>query len=289
MGESFEAENATPGRAYQAPFPSLRLDLSGQAEWGDELRSTYVSSNSKASGGHVSKQSKGERRKLKQRERRQKWRQENKAKKRETWRKILDLVLSLPEPRPSICSAADLGETDRFKPSKRHRLSPKERTLAFFINLFKNDTRPTDWDLLCIEAEESTRLPHYQLFLPLSSLSALVWETEYEGRRLHFLASKSLEEVDAIMVEKEREITFYRKHMGNKDFIISNLSKYLGKFNDMPTEHIIKVLYYGQLVLQRVIKELERQVDWCCTVRDLLVDLPLETPSVDTEWEPKKI
>lgn len=50
--------------------------------------------------------------------------------------------------------------------------------------------------------------------------------------------------------------------MRNKDFISSNWSKYLGKFNDLTMEHVIKVLHYGQLVLQRVISVLEVQVPW---------------------------
>ncbi|KAI1756906.1 hypothetical protein F4782DRAFT_206996 [Xylaria castorea] len=186
------------------------------------------------------------------RERRQKWRHnEWKIKpeaERDARQTIPDLSLGLPR-----------SETNQFKRAKWHRLSPKERTIVFFMNLFKYDTRPADWDLVCIQPREYTVFPHRQTVLPLSRLSALVWETEYEGRRIGCLIGKGLEEVEAALIEKERELTFYGKHMRNKDLMSSNWSKYLGKFKNLPLELVIKASYYGQFVLRRVIAQLEAQ------------------------------
>ncbi|KAI0451403.1 hypothetical protein F5B21DRAFT_486965 [Xylaria acuta] len=285
-GKPCETRDATAVRTDRNPSPSLGLDIDSQTKWDDEPSSSHISSNSKGpvkkrnnrepvpeaweraiddevDGGYMPKQSKGERRRLKQRERRQKWRHNERELKAEAEnegrQKIPDPAPSLPKCLPVACTVAGGGDMVGSPRAKRHRLSPKERTLEFLINLFEYDTRPADWDLVCIEPGEYTVYPHYRLVSPLSRPFALDWEIEYEGRRLRCLCGKCLKEAEAGLIEKQRELTFYKRHMRNKDFISSNLSKHLGKFNDLPMEHAIKVLYYGQLVLQRVITRLEAQ------------------------------
>ncbi|KAI8954119.1 hypothetical protein F4801DRAFT_47440 [Xylaria longipes] len=211
----------------------------------------------------MSRQSKGEHRRLKQRERRQKWRNDQREIKaeaeKEAQQKTLDLASSLPECLPTTCTVAEVNETVLPQTAKRHRLSPKERTLKFFIDLFKYDTRPADWDLVCINPGEYTTTPYQPSDPPLSRLSALVWETEYETQRLTYLHEISTDEAEYLLTRKERELKYYRKHIKNRERMYGDWPKYLGRFGDLATKHLIKVWFYGNLVLWRVITQLEFQ------------------------------
>ncbi|KAI0555535.1 hypothetical protein F4679DRAFT_174674 [Xylaria curta] len=275
MGEPNKIENTTEDSTDQNLSPLLRLYSDNKAKWDDESNSDNISGNSKrlvkkignralvpeswelaiedeADSEHISKKSKGERRRIRQRERRQKQRHDEWKIKAEAERDARQTMPDLPLELPR-------SDTDQLKRAKRQRLSPKERTITFCINLFKYDTRPADWDLVCIQPGEYTVFPFRQVVLPLSRLSALVWETEYKARRIGCLVGKGLREVETILIEKERELLFYERHMRNKDLLSRNWSKYSGKFKNLPLDLVIKVLYYSQLVLRRVIAQLEIQ------------------------------
>ncbi|KAI0191674.1 hypothetical protein EV127DRAFT_492584 [Xylaria flabelliformis] len=276
MEEPCETEDTAASRPGQNLSPPFRLDSNGKAKWGGKSDRDLICSNSKspvkkthngasvleakelaiddrADGEDLSKQTKRERRRIKQRERRQKWRHKGWSIKaedeRDTRQTIPDLPLELPK-----------SETDHLKRAKRHRLSPKERTIAFFMHLFKYDTRPADWDLICLVPGEYRVFPFCQTVLPLSGLSALVWETEYEGQQISCHVGKGLEEVRATLIEKERELIFYGRHLRNKDLISRNWSKYSGNFKNLQLDLVVKILYYGQLVLRRVVEQLEAQI-----------------------------
>ncbi|KAI8627971.1 hypothetical protein F5Y19DRAFT_439100 [Xylariaceae sp. FL1651] len=105
----------------------------------------------------------------------------------------------------------------------------------------------------------SCLFPNRQISLPLSRSSALVWDIEYEGRRLESLPREDTTEMEDILVRKEREILFYRKHLRNKERIWDNWYKHTKKFGFPVMERMIKILRYGSLVLKRVVSQLEKQ------------------------------
>ncbi|KAI0863722.1 hypothetical protein F4860DRAFT_48666 [Xylaria cubensis] len=272
MGEPYQIENTTADRTDQNLSPSPRLDSNDKDKWINESNTDHNFGDSKSlvkkignralvpeswelavedegDSEYTSKQSRGERRRNRQRERRQKWRHDEWKVKAET---IPDAPLEL--------SKSKTDQLELAKRAKRHRRSPQERTIAFFVNLFKYDTRPADWDLVCIQPGEYAVFPFRQAVLPLSRLSALIWKTEYESREISCLIRRGLEKVEATLIEKKRELIFYEEHMRNKDVISQNWSEYSEQFNNLSSEPVIKVLYYGQLVVRRVIARLETQI-----------------------------
>ncbi|KAI3329085.1 hypothetical protein HD806DRAFT_271876 [Xylariaceae sp. AK1471] len=209
------------------------------------------------------KEGREERRRIKQRERRQKWRHKEREKiveaDGELRLKMQALALDWPTSLPAAYSVADAEEPTVYKPTKGHRSSPQERTLLFLTNLFRYDTRPADWDLVCVEQGEYAIFPDRQLVLPLSRLSALVWKIEYDGRRLTALASKGLEEIENALVRKERELVYYRKHLRNWQLIWGSWRKYSGKLDVLAVKHTVRALFYGNVVLSRVTAQLDAQ------------------------------
>ncbi|TRX93064.1 hypothetical protein FHL15_005932 [Xylaria flabelliformis] len=244
MEESYEIENTTAGRTDQNLSPTPRLDSNDKDKWNDGSNTNRNFGDSKtlvpeswelaveneADSEYTSKQNRGERRRNRQRERRQQWRHDKWKVKAET---IPDV--------PSELSKSNTDQLDRAKRAKRHRRSPQERTISFLVNLFQYDTRPADWDLVCIQPGEYAAFPYHQAALPLSRLSALIWKTEYESREISCLTRKGLEKVEATLIEKERELIFYEEHMRNMDVISQNLSEYSGEVKNLPPEPVTKV------------------------------------------------
>ncbi|KAI0200397.1 hypothetical protein F4808DRAFT_429737 [Astrocystis sublimbata] len=231
-----------------------------------------------ANEGLVSNQSKGNRRRLKQKVRRQTWRSnERKAKteaEKEIQQKILDFASSLPHYRPRECDTAFPHRQPILPLSRLSAMVWEveyERTLMFLMDLFKYDTRSADWDLVCSELGEYTAFPHCQSVLPLSRLSALVWEVEYEGRRWNSSVEENLEKVEYILIQKECKLTFYKRHKRSCDHKSEVWSKCLRSHKSIfSVEVAMKALCYGQLVLQRVIVQLEKQQQELLHLRQIL-------------------
>jgi hypothetical protein len=110
-----------------------------------------------------------------------------------------------------------------------------------------------------VELGEYEVFPNRQLVLPLSRLSALVWNVEYEARRLTTFSSKDVVEVEQYLLRKERELMYYRKHLKNWKLIWGSWRKYLGELDESAVRHTVKSLFYGNKVLSRVTAQLEVQ------------------------------
>ncbi|KAI8627972.1 hypothetical protein F5Y19DRAFT_439104, partial [Xylariaceae sp. FL1651] len=110
----------------------------------------------------TSKGGRAERRRLKQRERRQNWRREryheNSNIERKPQPKMQEPILDSRTTTPTTEEAVDMTALPTYKSTKSYRLSPQE-----------SDTRPTDWDLVCIKpGEYSSKISSTSLSISLS-------------------------------------------------------------------------------------------------------------------------
>ncbi|KAI1113613.1 hypothetical protein F5Y14DRAFT_417241 [Nemania sp. NC0429] len=175
-----------------------------------------------------------DKRRIKQRERRQKWRRA-KYSDVEVMDKPLDLSDTSP---PSSPTTSNIPRRDAavHVNGRRHRRSPLERSVAFFAQLFKHDTRPADWDLVCSEPGEYMEFPHRQLVLPLSRLSALVWETQYEMASID-IASLDSDALAGVIRYLERDLSFYDRHIANAGRITHEWDK-ISKTDVLPEKQV---------------------------------------------------
>ncbi|KAI1326320.1 hypothetical protein F5Y16DRAFT_234639 [Xylariaceae sp. FL0255] len=166
-------------------------------------------------------ENRSDKRRIKQRERRQKWRKEKQSD-IGCINQPLDLGIA------SLSVSPTTFDLMKHHPvhvnERRHRRSPMERSVILFAQLFQRDTRPADWELVCVEPGEFFAFPHRQPVLPLSRLSALIWATEYEIANTD-IASFDRTALKKALVSLERDLAFHGKHLANAQGIARELDK----------------------------------------------------------------
>lgn len=198
---------------------------------------------------------KAQRRRLKQRERRQRWRIEKRKEQLEE-EPVPENNISTHAPEQALY-ASDENKLFSHTTSKRHRASPNERTMSFFAKFYESDTRPEDWAVVCGQRDEYARFPYHCIDPPLSRLSVLVQEVEHAMENLGWRSFADVSVLEQLVSSKASELAFFRKHLGRVKSIRGTITKHLGKHGFDRTEDAYKKVWYGDLVLSRVIPQLQ--------------------------------
>lgn len=188
-----------PAHKQQDIVPESRDDVSLDDE-ADELRGYRT-----------------QRRRLKQLCHRREWRDDRRRKRSEEGAPVSEDEHTVVVPTPVSGPPAGGGLSACPALRKRHRPSPRERTMLFFAKSYESDTRPADWALVYGERGGYEQFPYSRADPPLSQLSALVWRVEYDTGRLGSLSFRDVSSLQRLVAAKASELAFFRNHLRRVD------------------------------------------------------------------------
>lgn len=201
-----------------------------------------------------------QRKRHKQRERRQRGREEKYKEKIEKDGKPLskDEYLALVSTLVSdpLVENDENDVSSRATSTKPHP-SPHQRTMSFFATFYETDTRPEDWVCAYGERNVYEEFPYITTDIPLLQLSALARKVDYATICLGSLSFIDTLSLKQFVVSKAAELRFFREHLRHVNDIRKMMVEHMGKHGFDSIEDAFKKLSYGDLVLSKVVPQLE--------------------------------